>query len=125
MNSLQSLYTTTTTSSSSSSSSSNSYFSLWSSLLMIEDEIDRANSTQFKILFPIKNTACYYLKLYKIQRFSDHFLTRWILDSRLDGIHNNLRYTHTYFKNTYIHIYIWLYIMCIEILLFCIFYLNN
>ena len=45
----------------------------------------RAASTQFKLLHPVPNKVNHYLSLYRIQRFSDHLLAKWVIDGRSQG----------------------------------------
>ena len=53
---------------------------------MIDDEMQRASSTQFTLLHPTKATAEHYLSLYRIQRFTDHLLAKWVVDGRSTGL---------------------------------------
>lgn len=52
----------------------------WSLLLSIADEFSRAKATQFHLLHPVEKTSRHYLQLYHTPRFTDHLLTRWILE---------------------------------------------
>lgn len=53
--------------------------SVWLMLLMIEDEIDRAKSTFFKLCHPTTSSIDKYLPLYSAPRFSDHLLAKWVM----------------------------------------------
>ena len=59
---------------------------IWTPLLMIDDEMQRASSTHFKLLHPTKANAERYLSLYRIQRFTDHMLAKWMIDGRSTGL---------------------------------------
>eukprot|EP00597_Dinobryon_sp_UTEXLB2267_P010034 CAMPEP_0170104660 /NCGR_PEP_ID=MMETSP0020_2-20130122/4274_1 /TAXON_ID=98059 /ORGANISM="Dinobryon sp., Strain UTEXLB2267" /LENGTH=857 /DNA_ID=CAMNT_0010328565 /DNA_START=495 /DNA_END=3068 /DNA_ORIENTATION=+ len=59
--------------------------SCWLLLLMVEDELARAESSQFHVVHPTANTAAYYTTLYRNCRFSDHLLAKWIQGGGSNG----------------------------------------
>lgn len=56
-------------------------------LLMIEDELSRARSTDFELVHPVRETLLSYLKLYRSPKFADHLLARWLLSGGSGGIY--------------------------------------
>ena len=60
----------------------------WVMLLLADDEFKRANATRFVCLHPSPSRAEHYVKLYRMARFSDHLLARWVA---LGGSHGKLR----------------------------------
>lgn len=59
--------------------------SSWLLLLMVEDEMARAQSTFFHIVHPTPNAASYYTTLYRSCRFSDHLLAKWVQSGGSEG----------------------------------------
>lgn len=51
---------------------------VWLLLLSIEDEFSRAQSSSFRRLHPLPDSAIAYSKMYRCSRFFDHVLARWV-----------------------------------------------
>jgi hypothetical protein len=47
-------------------------------LLSADDEFNRAEKTLWNRLHPAPAKAQHYVKLYRMARFSDHLLARWV-----------------------------------------------
>jgi tubulin polyglutamylase TTLL4 len=57
----------------------------WVMLLLADDEFRRAEKTKFKCLHPSPSKAEHYVKLYRMARFSDHLLARWVTSGGATG----------------------------------------
>ena len=61
-------------------------------LLMIEEEMARALSSGFALCHPKCSSTLHYLTLYRNPRFSDHFLSRWLISGGSRGTYAPLVY---------------------------------